>query len=81
MEKWEWNKKGEYKMAKYIIDEDSFGSNCPKNWEEIADFLNEIIESRADGDYDVDDMNALSDEVWEQYCNGELKDAPEEIME
>ena len=28
------------------ITVDSFGSECPSNWEEIADFLNEIIRDK-----------------------------------
>ena len=68
----------------YHISMDSFGDTCPTNWEEIADYLNGII----------DDMNITDeygeltaegreqiDALWEQYCAGELKGAPAPIME
>lgn len=51
------------------ITVDSFGSRCPENWEEIADWMNEKIESGED-----------PDEVWENYCNGKYPDAPEAVM-
>ena len=51
---------------------DSFGSNCPDNWEEIVDFLNSILESGPEGDME---------EIWEQYCSGSLEGAPEAIFQ
>lgn len=48
---------------------ESFGANCPENWEEICDYLNEKIED----DTDSDDMEV----IWETYCNGGYADAPE----
>ena len=30
----------------YYITVESFGSECPENWEEIAAFLNDIIDQR-----------------------------------
>ena len=53
------------------FDGDSFGSNCPDNWEEIIDYLNDILESRSE-----DDM----EEIWEQYCSGSLEGAPEAVF-
>ena len=63
------------------ITVDSFGANCPQNWEEIADFLNEIIEEKIETD-NLNDRDALdfSEELWEQYCMGNIKDAPEAIF-
>ena len=52
------------------FDGESFGSNCPDNWEEIVDYLNDILESGSD------DM----EEIWEQYCSGSLAGAPEAIF-
>lgn len=54
-------------MKEFTVE--SFGSNCPTNWEEICDYLNEKIE---DG-MDKDDL----EEIWETYCNGGYADAPE----
>lgn len=48
-----------------FVNEDSFGSECPKNWEEIADYLNEKIDAGED-----------QEEVWEAYHNGNYSDAP-----
>ena len=57
------------------ITMDSFGSDCPANWEEIADFLNNLIDER--GIYD--DRDEL-DQLWEDYCNGDIPNAPEARM-
>lgn len=55
-------------MKKITVN--SFGSNCPENWEEISDWMNEKIEEGAD-----------PDELWEDYCSGRCEDAPEAIIE
>lgn len=55
-----------------MITMDSFGSECPSNWEEIADFLNAIIEERGI-ENDLDEL----DQLWEDYCNGDIPGAPE----
>ena len=54
---------------------DSFGDNCPKNWEEIASYLNEKIDNildkyGEDADYNPDCTEEII-KVWEDYCNGE----------
>jgi len=66
---------------KIMITEESFGSNCPQNWEEIADFLNEIIEEKIEIDH-LNDRDALdfSEELWEQYCMGKIENAPEAVF-
>lgn len=56
------------------ITAESFGSNCPKNWEEIADFLNEIIEEKED------DSKKNVEEIWEDYCAGRIENAPEAVF-
>lgn len=59
-----------------IINVDSFGSDCPSNWEEIADALNNLINER--GIYfDSDAIDAL----WEDFCNGDLEGVPAPVME
>jgi hypothetical protein len=51
---------------KKIFNADSFGSNCPENWEEIAEYLNEKAESGED-----------PEEIWEKYCREDYEDAPD----
>lgn len=61
-------------FEKYRFTEDSFGSECPDNWEEVADYLNSQIAERfgelerenAD-DYEY---HCEADAIWENYCNG-----------
>lgn len=57
-------------MSNYINME-SFGSECPANWREIASALNAIIDERGIAD-DHDAVNAL----WEDWCNGDLTGVP-----
>lgn len=53
------------------ITAESFGADLPTNWEEIADYLNAIIEERGI----EDDLNEVN-ELWEAYWQGEFPDAP-----
>lgn len=46
----------------YYITVDSFGSELPENWEEIADELNREIDRRGI----AEDRDAV-DELWEDY--------------
>lgn len=55
---------------KDLVTAESFGSDLPFNWEEIADYMNERIMS---GDE--------ASEVWEAYWNGEYSDAPKAVTE
>lgn len=55
-----------------MITMDSFGSDCPANWEEIADFLNAIIMARG-----IEDNHDAINELWEEYCNGDVEGVPE----
>lgn len=48
---------------------DSFGSNCPDNWEEIVDYLNDKI-----------DPSTSIEEIWELYCADTLEGAPKPIF-
>lgn len=61
---WEWD----YEDLKFTAD--SFGAECPYNWEEIVDFLNSKIEEGMNRD-DVE-------RIWEDYCAEKYPDAPEE---
>ena len=74
-------------MTEYITM-DSFGANCPENWEEIAAYLNAKVTDALDelgddaycpgyNDYglSVDGFEAMV-AVWERYCNGEYTDCP-----
>lgn len=77
----------------YRITAESFGDECPKNWEEIADYLNEKIEAALSSNpelyfepgYDASGLSAeghdLLDKIWEDYCSDEYPDAPQPIME
>lgn len=63
------------------ITMDSFGDNCPENWEEIADYLNDRIEQATfdlDPVEDADEIRDIIDEIWNGYCercrDGELED-------
>lgn len=79
-------------MTNYHITEDTFGSDCPTNWEEIADFLNSLIDRTLDqtpGAYDPGyDDSGLSadghdvvDAIWDRFCSGDLPDAPEAVFD
>ncbi len=62
-------------MNTNYITVDSFGSECPTNWEEIASALNSIIDDRGI----ADDRDAC-DDLWETYFRGELEDVPVPVM-
>lgn len=63
----------------YHITMESFGDNCPMNWEEIADWLNERIDAMnvtdEDGELTREGREKISD-LWERYCAGDLEGAP-----
>lgn len=58
---------------------DSFGQECPANWQEIADYLNEKIDALED----ITDSNGVLtadgrdevDQIWEDYWNAYHSDA------
>ena len=58
----------------YYVTVDSFGAEIPDNWQEIADFLNRITDERG-----IADDHDACNELWEQYWNGELENAPEAV--
>jgi len=67
------------------ITMDSFGQECPKNWDDIAAYLNEKIDSLPEYDDDRDMKDAVENiwsEYWNAYHSGELPDgAPVPIVE
>ena len=63
------------KEGQTMINMDSFGSNCPSNWEEIADFLNEYISEKTAG-MDEQEQFEESEKIWEQFCNDEIPGCP-----
>lgn len=70
-------------MTEYYTME-SFGADCPKNWEEIAAYLNNMLDERVAEDMDDRDIREIADQLWEDYWNGNLADAPaasEELWE
>jgi len=58
-------------MMNYYVTMDSFGSECPANWEAIAAALNTIIDDRNI----ADDQDACN-ELWEEYWSGKLPEVP-----
>lgn len=62
----------------YNFKAESFGSDCPSNWEAICDYLNAVLCERMEA-IDTTDERAvrdLMDGLWETYCGGELDGAP-----
>ena len=57
----------------YHINENSFGSILPYNWQEIADYLNDKIDEI--DDYSEEAVSA----VWNAYQSGEYEDAPKAV--
>lgn len=55
----------------YYITGESFGSDCPANWEDIASALNAIIDDRGIAD-DSDEVEAL----WDEWCNYGVEGVP-----
>jgi len=59
------------------ITRDSFGADLPKNWEEIANFINDSICGRLElNEFWEDDLDTIADELWEAFWQGEFADAP-----
>lgn len=67
-------------MTNYeIFTAESFGADCPVNWAEICECLNHEAEERIkrsglnpDNPEDSRELRDLIDQVWEDYCSGEL---------
>lgn len=71
------NEKEDMKMT-YHITMDSFGTECPDNWEEIAEKLNRQIDDALAAAGETPEYGELSDEgreivdsIWERFAAGE----------
>jgi len=58
-------------MFEYITM-DSFGSDLPENWEEIANRLNKILADLITDEMSEDERHDLANEIWDTYWNGHL---------
>lgn len=65
-------------MNTYHITMDSFGTDCPENWEEIAENLNRQIDEALAAAGETPEYGELSDEgreivdgIWERFAAGE----------
>lgn len=54
-------------MKKYINAE-SFGADCPENWEEYAEEINAVINEMYGEDADDETVN----EIWDAYWRGDV---------
>ena len=61
-------------MEKHVTV-DSFGPDCPENWEEIADFLNRIIDEHEPLPDEREEYEWHCD-LWETYWHGEIPGVP-----
>ena len=59
-------------FEKYRFTEDSFGSECPDNWEEIADLLNDRLRAAFEEfdriGADKYEYQEAADDIWEDFC-------------
>ena len=59
------------------ITSDSFGADLPKNWKEIADYINDCIRGRLESrEFWEDDLDTIADAFWDAFWQGEFADAP-----
>ena len=69
----------------YHVTMDSFGQECPNNWNEIAVYLNNKIDELPEYDNEQDRKDAIEDiwnDYWNAYHSGELpNDAPIPVIE
>jgi len=56
----------------YYVTENSFGSEIPENWGQIADYLNQIIDERG-----VENDHNACNEIWEEFWQDNLNMTPE----
>lgn len=57
-------------MRKFTAE--SFGSNCPENWEDICNVLNSIGEAAIREEEDEDIQRNILEIIWEKYSSGKL---------
>ena len=70
--------KEEQNMENYVTV-DSFGSDLPENWEEIASFLNPLYAEIAETESDPRERREKFDALWESYWRGEIPGAPKAV--
>ena len=62
---------------------ESFGADCPANWREICEYLNEELASRIEAlgidENDEREVREVADGLWEEYSGGDLEEAPDPI--
>ena len=58
------------KMIYSMFDSDAFGSDCPDNWEEIVNYLNQKLATTYEDENDI----------FEKYVSGDYSDAPAPIF-
>ena len=62
------------------FDGESFGADCPDNWEEICEYLNGYLEDI--DEYDTyGELESAANKLWEDYCCGNLPYAPKGIYD
>jgi hypothetical protein len=72
------HKRGEETMkAREMFTGDSFGWNCPENFQEICDALNSIAEEELGDEEDEDIRREIINSIWERFCSGKLAGVPE----
>lgn len=63
---------------KYYFTGESFGADCPENWQEIIDYLNRKIDELPDSIFENEqDASDATEKIWDEYCSGHFADAPE----
>lgn len=67
----------------YYWTAESWGSDYPpKNWEEIIDTANDLIDRFSLGDADGEDIRNYSGKLWEEFCRtGKISDVTAEYEE
>ena len=72
---------------KTMYSQDAFGSICPKNWDEISEYLKSETGRRIDtliltnGSADYDDLYETDSHLWEDFCSMNLPDCPKMIFD
>ena len=65
----------------YKVTMDTFADRCPANWEDVATYLENSLESALvaageDPSEYTPDGREIADGIWEKFCAGELQDCP-----
>lgn len=62
-----------FNIESLMINEDSFGDNCPNNWAEIATTLNDKIMEKIGSEKPetFEDAKEIASAIWEDFCNND----------